>query len=514
LSEIFTEGDRVGCAWLPRPPALGDELMINTRRTFGIIATLVPLLAMGSMVALAQTAPASLLPLSYPVLRQLQNQPAALRELQTRPTAPVQAPAPAAAPLVAGPWQLTNNPFPGTGSPANPLLLTDGTVIVHLIGPPPAFAGTESWYQLTPDINGSYVNGTWSTFASPPSGYGPLFHASEVLPDGRVIINGGEYNLGVADDTNLGAIYYPNFGAWTKVAPPAFFVDASSDQMRIGDASSVVLNNGTYMLSDCCDSPSQTALFDATPPFTSANWTFTGSGKANNSYNEEGWTVLPNGNVLTVDVVGCTAVNGRNNTEIYSAISGTWSSAGTTNTVVPLSDCGQNPVANAYEMGPQVLRPDGTLLAFGGVNEGTDPIAIFDTSTSTWAAGPNVPSVSSVPYTLADAPAAMLPSGNVLFAASPSNWPVGIPPNYPGWYPNPTNFWEVGPNSGGNVITPIMQNPDGPSTSSFQWNFLLLPNGQVLAVAAEFNPDVWIYTPLPGAPDPAGRRSSIRRRRT
>jgi len=35
---------------------------------------------------------------------------------------------------------------------------------------------------------------------------------------GRVVMNGGEFNLGVADDTNLGAIYYPSLGAWTSRA--------------------------------------------------------------------------------------------------------------------------------------------------------------------------------------------------------------------------------------------------------------------------------------------------------
>jgi len=129
---------------------------------------------------------------------------------------PVSVAPPVAAGTVVGPWQSTNNPFPGVGTPANPLLLTDGTVIVHLIDN--SFAGTRNWFQLTPDINGSYVNGTWSTFASLPAGYGPLFHASEVLPDGRVVMNGGEFNLGVADDTNLGAIYYPSLGAWTSRA--------------------------------------------------------------------------------------------------------------------------------------------------------------------------------------------------------------------------------------------------------------------------------------------------------
>jgi hypothetical protein len=37
------------------------------------------------------------------------------------------------------------------------------------------------------------VNGTWSQVAS-PSGYSPLYHSSAVLPDGRVIIEGGEFN--------------------------------------------------------------------------------------------------------------------------------------------------------------------------------------------------------------------------------------------------------------------------------------------------------------------------------
>jgi hypothetical protein len=35
---------------------------------------------------------------------------------------------------------------------------------------------------------------TWSQIASLPSGYIPSFFASAVLPDGRVIVEGGEYN--------------------------------------------------------------------------------------------------------------------------------------------------------------------------------------------------------------------------------------------------------------------------------------------------------------------------------
>ena len=118
-----------------------------------------------------------------------------------------------------GTWQVAANVFPPGGA-ANPLLLTDGTVIV-------ASGNSPYWYKLTPDINGSYVNGTWSQIASLPviggTQYGPLYHASAVLPDGRVIIMGGEYNNGGSTEvwTNLGAIYDPDTNVWTAVSAPS-----------------------------------------------------------------------------------------------------------------------------------------------------------------------------------------------------------------------------------------------------------------------------------------------------
>src|SRR5438045_4190095 len=81
---------------------------------------------------------------------------------------------------------LTNQPGVPVGLP---LLLTDGTVMVQQMTS--QGFGTGQWSRLTPDITGSYVNGTWSQLASMPSGYAPLFYASAVLPDGRVVIEGG-----------------------------------------------------------------------------------------------------------------------------------------------------------------------------------------------------------------------------------------------------------------------------------------------------------------------------------
>jgi hypothetical protein len=157
---------------------------------------------------------------------------------------------------------------------------------------------------LTPDNTGSYADGTWTQIASLPPGYAPLYHSSAVLPDGRVIIMGGEYNVvdGVFFTpiwTAQGAIYDPIANVWTPVAPPPFFsfknLPAPAPLMQtIGDAQSVVLPNGVYMQADCCTK--QQALLNS----KTLTWTPTGSGKFDDN-DEEGWTLLPNGEVLTVD---------------------------------------------------------------------------------------------------------------------------------------------------------------------------------------------------------------------
>jgi len=89
---------------------------------------------------------------------------------------------------------------PATFTPGINLLLTDGTVLVQNVG-------ARDWWRLTPDITGSYVNGTWSSAGSTQVGYAPEYFASSVLADGRMVMIGGEYNLGASAFTDLGAIY-------------------------------------------------------------------------------------------------------------------------------------------------------------------------------------------------------------------------------------------------------------------------------------------------------------------
>src|SRR6202021_1068380 len=124
-----------------------------------------------------------------------------------------------------------NQPNCFIGGASNPILLTDGTVLIQDTAFP-------DWWKLTPDKVGSYVNGTWSQVASLPNTYSPLYHSSAVLPDGRLIIEGGEYLLDSTQTqfiptwTAQGAIYDPLTNKWTMIAPPAGWDS-------IGDAQSV-----------------------------------------------------------------------------------------------------------------------------------------------------------------------------------------------------------------------------------------------------------------------------------
>jgi hypothetical protein len=372
------------------------------------------------------------------------------------------------------PWQLLANSAPNGAFVDNPLLLTDGTVLVHDYY-------NSNWYRLTPDVMGSYVNGTWSTVAAMASNYTPLWFASQVLPDGRVIVNGGEFNPPTqpAVYTNLGAIYDPLANTWTAVPAPQGW-------SHIGDAASVVLPSGLYMLANCC----AINYHDSTMPLaalldpSTMTWTPTGSGKYD-EYREEGWTLLPNGKVLTVDTYVSQIMSCGKGTEIYDPSTGAWTSAG--NMPSQLADCGPNFTNYTFQMGPQPLRPDGTVVAFGAISTGAVvPTAIYDSNHGTWSAGPNLPTIcgtnGGTACSLTDAPAAVLPNGNILFAASAGSK-----------LSDPVLYFELSATD--NSITRVPSRNET-SDSAFAVNFLVLPTGQILST--DDSPNVEIYTPSSG----------------
>jgi hypothetical protein len=352
-------------------------------------------------------------------------------------------------------WQRLKQQGGFTSGPGVMLLLTDGTVLVQ-------DAESPRWFKLTPDIHGSYVNGTWKQVASTPSNYGPLWFGSVVLPDGRVGIEGGEYNLkGPGVWTNLGAIYDPIKNKWTPVNPP-------SGWTTIGDAQSVILDEGTYMQANCCTK--QSALFDP----AKLTWTPTGSGKFDVN-DEEGWTKLPNGKVLTVDAYVFTNATSGTNSELYDPKTGKWARAGST--VKQLWDsCPDEQGQASHEVGPAVLRPDGTVFATGSNGCGAGHTAIYDSKTGKWKAGPDFPVVNGNTLSITDGPAALEINGNVVMMTSP------------GLFNNGAVFFEWN----GSKLTQIPGAPNAPSDTSYFGKFLELPTGQLLfndfATVSVFNP--------------------------
>ena len=276
--------------------------------------------------------------------------------------------------------------------------LTDGTVLAQ------SFSDS-NWYILTPDNTGSYVNGTWKKVASLPSGYSPDAFASQVLADGRVLIEGGEYsNGGNFTLTNQGAIYDPVANTWTMVNPPAKW-------QNIGDSPSTVLPNGKFLLGDKLNEK-----YAELTPSTMTWKVLTVTGKADFNA-EEGWTLLPDGTIETVDV------KDNPNTEDFNPSTKTWSTLGTTPVNLqgpPCCGCINYPPKNKCyfppgETGPAILRPDGTVFATGALHSGqsTGHTAVY-TPGSGWAKGPDFPNGDDA----GDNFASLLPNGHVLVQAT------------------------------------------------------------------------------------------------
>jgi len=338
-------------------------------------------------------------------------------------------------------------------------LMTDGTVLTQ------SGVDAQKWYRYTPDARGDYSDGTWSAVGTLPSGYAPSAYASAVLADGRLAIVGGEYNAGSKYGlslVNLGAIYDPVKQSWTPLAHP-------DGWNWIGDSPSSVLPDGRLLVGD------KLQTWDAYLDPATLKWTnVSDAGKADWNA-EEGWTLLADGTVFTADV--------RNapNAEIYNPANGRWASAGSTmvdlHSPTPDKRCsryGPSP-ADCYmpagEIGPAMLRPDGTVFCTGsysGFGKGAGHTAIYHSTGSNkgkWAVGPDFPNGDNA----GDSFAVLEPSGNVLvFGDSGALYE---------W--NGTTLTQVPGVSG--VGFPI-----------------LLPTGQVMMLASSA---VVLYTPA-GSPQP------------
>jgi len=351
---------------------------------------------------------------------------------------------------MAGTWSTLANSPPD--KVATTFLLTDGTVLAQGYS-------TNHWYRLTPDSSGDYQNGTWTTMAD--SVHGPLYYASGILRDGRLLVAGGEYDFGAMIWLNNAEIYDPVANTWTTIPAPGGWA-------KLGDAPGCVLPDGRFMVGHV--GGKETSIYD---PATNA-WTAAAS--KINAVGEESWSLLPDGTLHAVD---CT---NPPNAEKYIIAADKWVAAGSTP---------QTLVDTISEIGASVLLPDGRLFVIGATGYTSiytsPPIA---NQAGTWASGPTIPrNTPGEPLGAVDGPACLLPNGNVFFSAGPVTTPASFSP--------PSTFFEFDPAT--NTITKVGSSVNAATQRCFVGRMLMLPTGQVLYTSCQAT--VEMYTPS-GSPDP------------
>ncbi len=130
------------------------------------------------------------------------------------------------------------------------VLLTDGRVLVHSEPNCSGCTGNyQNWYTLTPDNTGSYINGTWTKVASLPASYAPLFFGSAVLPDGKVVVQAANTIASPIALRASGSLWVRSMILSPTPGPPRH---RRAGTTNLGDAQSVVLPNGTWLLAECC----------------------------------------------------------------------------------------------------------------------------------------------------------------------------------------------------------------------------------------------------------------------
>src|SRR5271166_4901071 len=308
-------------------------------------------------------------------------------------------------------------------------LLTDGSLL---------FQGglLQDFYRFKPDSKGSYVNGTLYPAAALPPNYIPYATSGGVLPDGRVLLIGGEYTLQSNPPFNLTfaftnkmAIYDPNAETWTMVAPP---FSPNGDWDFIGDSPWALLRNGHLLLGE----KFSTAMAELDPK--TLTWTNVSSFAKDDIFAEEGLTLLPDGSVLTVNMTDYPfAQRFIPNADPSKT---RWADAGKTPVKLPATDTngakniiydnGMRVYHPPGEIGPAILRPDGTVFNSGAActikGPPTDPSAcviyspvahsaIYDPKSNSWKAGPDLPNMEGA----GDTWASLLPNGNVLVQTNP-----------------------------------------------------------------------------------------------
>jgi len=289
----------------------------------------------------------------------------------------------------AGTWTPLVNPAPENLGVM--MLLSDGTVAANGYY-------DNTWYRLTPDSKGSYVNGTWSQLAS--MNYSRLYFQSDMLPSGKIYVSVGEYGDAPSGSAEM---YDPVANSWTMLTNAATVysdVSFSDGQSKVlPDCNVLVYSVGG---TDCIDYLAGIYEGPSLIYNVAAN-TWKPTSCSLGDQDESTWVKLPDNSILALDLYSTTS-------ERYIPAQNTW-----------IAD--SNPQLNLFnpngELGGGFLLPNGKVFYIGGNNQTLIYTPSGNTDPGTWVEGPSLPNEAGVPIGANDAPAAMMANGNILIAEDP-----------------------------------------------------------------------------------------------
>jgi hypothetical protein len=369
--------------------------------------------------------------------------------------------------MAAGTWTPVASPAPDKIGLM--LLLSDGTIMCK--------GSSNAWCRLNPGGTGGYTNGYWTTDIPMMSHARDLF-ASDVVPDGRVFVAGGEH----PNDTNTAnaEIYDPVANAWTEIDPPVSLFDPTTNVFS--DMISMVTPGGSVLMAPVRSiHRGGTLLYDP----QSGMWS-DGPILTNNDRNQDecGWAMLPDGSIVTVDQ--CTKSSQR-----YIPSLNQWIPDGALPVFI-WNEVPQGSGGPGCEIGPALTLPNGNVFYAGGTSSNVLYAPSGSTSHGVWTAGPVTPNNLES----ADTAGAVMVNGKLLFMTATNCFNGGCD--------GPWHFFEYDYTVGATgSLTEVSSPTNGFSGKGLFIPFMLdLPDGKVLLSGN--STQLWVYVP-DGAPLAAGK---------
>jgi hypothetical protein len=292
----------------------------------------------------------------------------------------------------AGTW-VANTNAPGLVGVA--LVLSDASILAQR-GP-----GYNNWFRLSPDSQGHYANGSWTANSGLNMADIRQFFASDVLPNGKVLVVGGEY--GAPGSGQKAELYDPGANQWTPLSVPAGLVSTNLFAPNgynggFADAPSIVLSDGTVLIAPIYPVITNgTVIYDPNANSWSAGPASRGpvfvttNGTVFSSLNEVSWVKLPD-----------YTPSGNTN-------QGTW-------TVGPVI-----PGGLVARDAPAAMMANGNVLCAFSPTTGDSPIFFYELNPTNNVFTAETSPTGAASYTndITDQTAMLaLPDGNILFTAT------------------------------------------------------------------------------------------------